>query len=305
MLYNSLMSKKEESSFIIKLYIIAVLILACIGVLLYLIFSGATEKLQPHSSQESAVPCEPCIVPSPDAQPSEEPTAEPEPTPDETPETSPEPTPETSKEPEESEKPEPTYNPADDDIDSNDSVLKIVSPSRTISASYVPENLRKPDVPAIDDVNQNLLRDDAADALEEMFAAAKKDGHNLYLVSGYRSYEFQQRLWDYWVREKGKAYADELDSHPGGSEHQLGLACNLGTVEKECELRACFSDTAAYEWLLKNSWKYGYIERYPEGKQEITGITYSPWNFRFTGKDAADRIYHSGLTMEEYYGLSS
>ena len=98
---------------------------------------------------------------------------------------------------------------------------------------------------------------------------------------------------------------NEMLPYPGHSEHQLGLACNLGTVDKECELKACFSDTAAYHWLQAKAYKYGYIERYPEGKQEVTDITYSPWNFRYTGKDAAERIYNSGKTMEEYYGLAS
>jgi D-alanyl-D-alanine carboxypeptidase len=317
MLYNAFMSEKEKKSFRIKIYIILLLILLILAVLFYLVFSGAIDKLRPHPESGVPVPCEPTIEPTDEPQHTADPsdTSDPDnsedPSGSQSPAESSEPaestepssseTPETA--PAETQTPEPTYNPADDDIDSLKSVTRIVSPSRKIDASYVPDHLRKPDIPAIDDANQNLLRDDAATALEKMNAAAKKAGFELYLVSGYRSYEFQQKLYDYWVKQKGKAYADELDSHPGGSEHQLGLACNLGTVDKNCELKACFADTEAYQWLLDHSWEYGFIERYPKDKQNITGITYSPWNFRYVGTDAAKRIYESGLTMEEYYGL--
>ncbi len=290
------MNERMEKSFMTKIYIVIFLVMAIIAVLLYLIFSGGAERLA-HRPSQTSDPCEPVITAS--AEPSE--TDQPE-TSDPTEEPTELPTAESTAEP----TAEPTIDPASfDDIDSPDSVTKIVSPSRPIDPSYIPAGLVEPNVPSINDENQNLMRSDAAAALEEMFAAAEQEGIRLYLVSGYRSYEFQKMLWDYWVSKKGEAYADQLDSHPGGSEHQLGLACNLGTVDKDCELKACFSDTAAYHWLQTNAYKYGYIERYPDGKQEVTGITYSPWNFRYTGKDAAERIYNSGKTMEEYYGLAS
>ena len=176
--------------------------------------------------------------------------------------------------------------------------VRIVSPSASISADYVPQGLRVPDVPMY---QTQQLRSDAADALEEMFSAAKADGYDLYLISGYRSYADQQGLWDYYENYYGLEYTSHLDAHPGGSEHQLGLAADIGTTDNVCRLDTCFGDTGAFAWLQENSWKYGYIERYPQGKEDVTGIMYSPWGFRYTGTSEAEKIHASGMTMEEYY----
>lgn len=293
------MNKNTEKSFLSKVYVIVALIIAILALLLYLILSGGAEKIQKAISSQD----KPAHTQTPEAdnktpESTQTPSAEPSSSAD---------TEDPAETAEASAEPEPTPSATaeiTDDIESDDSLTKIVSPSRTIASSYVPANLVMPDVPCILDENQNLMRADAAAALEEMFAAAGNDGYELFLISGYRSYEFQQMLRKYWVEKKGEAYADELDTKPGGSEHQLGLAANIGTTDGKCELNVCFADTGAYAWLKENSWKYGYIERYPESKQDITGITFSPWNFRYVGKDAAERIYQSGKTMEEYYGLS-
>lgn len=293
------MDKSTEKSFLSKIYVIIILIFAILSVLLYLVLSGGSERLQRAMDAQSESHHEPTSSPVPSASSDPRDTSSPEPTED--PSASEEPTPSPSPTP----TPTPTPEVPADDIDSNDSLTRIVSPERKIDPSYVPANLVEPNVPLILDENQNLMRADAAAALETMFAAAEQEGHHLYLISGYRSYEFQKDLQKYWIDKKGKKYAAELDSTPGGSEHQLGLAANIGTVDGKCALNVCFADTSAYQWLIANAWKYGYIERYPSGKQEITGITYSPWNFRYVGTDAAKRIYDSGKTMEEYYGLAS
>ena len=291
MLYNKTMDKSTEKSFLRKVYIIIVLILAILALLFYLILSGSAERIQEAISRD-------------DTEPSPSPTAEPIPDETESPDPSADPFPDESASPEPSLEPSADPEAAKDDIQTNESVTKIVSTSLKIDPSYVPEDLVEPDVPRIDDINQSMMRADAAKAMEEMFAAAKDSGYELYLISGYRSYEFQQKLEQYWIERRGEEYAAELDTKPGCSEHQLGLAANIGTVDGICELNACFADSGAYQWLINNSWKYGYIERYPEGSQEITGISYSPWNFRYVGTDAAERIYKSGKTMEEYYSVN-
>lgn len=310
------MNRNTEKSFFSKIYVVIALLIAILGLLLYLILSGGADRIQQAISSQD----HPAHTVTPDAetqQPDESQkpaTADASKTPESSASTEPqktdEPSASPSEEPSESGKestsPEPTEEAAKitDDIDSNDSLTKIVSPARTIDPAYVPADLVVPDVPYILDENQNFMRRDAAEAMERMFAAAAEEGHELFLISGYRSYDFQKELQKFWITQKGKKYAAELDSMPGGSEHQLGLAADIGTTDGCCELDVCFAETQAYAWLKENAWKYGYIERYPSGKQEITGITYSPWNFRYVGTDAAERIYHSGKTMEEYYNLS-
>lgn len=279
------MDAASEKSFKRKLYIVSALIIAILCLLFYLIFSGSTKRIR----RVSGLDGDPAVTPS--AQPTLKPTPSPETTP------TPSPTPESTP------TPAPTPDPKElDDIASDDSVTRIVNLSNTIDPGYVPGNLVQPKVANIGYSDQNYLRADAAEALEKMFAAAKKDGAELYLISGYRSYETQVALWNYWVDLKGEEYASQLDAHPGACEHQTGLAVDLGMANHKCELSACFADTKGFSWLQDNAYKYGFIERYPDGKENVTGISFAPWNFRYVGTDAAERIYTSGLTMEEYYG---
>lgn len=150
--------------------------------------------------------------------------------------------------------------------------------------------------------NTQLLRPEAASALEKMFAAAEKDGVSLYFVSGYRSYEDQLSLYNYYVDQYGSDFADSIDCFPGASEHQIGLSVDLGASSRACELDNCFQTTDAYAWLAKHAPEYGYILRYPQGGESSTGISYSPWAFRYVG-DEAVKISQSGKTLEEYFDL--
>ncbi len=213
---------------------------------------------------------------------------EPEPTP--TPEATFEPTP----------TPEPTPEPPAVDLESDDSILRYVSQTHPISETYVPADLRGVNVHSAE---TKKLREEAAGKLEEMFKAAIDDRIYLKLVDGYRSYQYQADLFSYYTQTRGSYYASIVDDHPGASEHQLGLAADIGCWNGACELSYCFTGYADYRWLKENSWKFGWIERYPEGKQSITGIVYSPWHYRYVGIDEAAKIYESGLTMEEYYNI--
>ena len=219
-------------------------------------------------------------------EPTPEPTVEPTATPEEvipTPEPTPEPTP-----------------VATVDLESDDSINRYISQTHMISESYVPADLRAVKVHSAE---TKKLREEAAGKLEEMCQAAIDDRIYLKLVDGYRSYQQQADLFSYYTQIRGSYYASVVDDHPGASEHQLGLAADIGCWNGACELAYCFTQYPNYTWLRENSWKYGYIERYPEGKQSITGIVYSPWHYRYVGLEEAQKIYESGLTMEEYYGI--
>lgn len=195
--------------------------------------------------------------------------------------------------------PEPEPEPAAD-IDSDDSLLKIVNKWRKVSSSYVPQLV---DVTVASDDKQQI-RPEVNEKLEAMFAAASESGIQLNVVSGYRSYKYQQSLWYTYEQKYGKKYAAKMDAIPGASEHQLGLAVDLsGNVG--CKLKQCFANTSAGKWLAEHASEYGFIMRYPNGKENVTGVMYSPWHYRYVGVDVATAICESKMTMEEYYGLHS
>jgi D-alanyl-D-alanine carboxypeptidase len=132
---------------------------------------------------------------------------------------------------------------------------------------------------------------------KEMHNAAKKEGINLVISSAYRSYDEQQETYDEYEKIKG----DKIDTYaarPGHSEHQTGLAFDILTLGvKTTE----FDTTKEFNWLQENSYKYGFILRYPKGKESITGFDYESWHYRYVGKEAAKKIHDEGITFDEYY----
>lgn len=143
------------------------------------------------------------------------------------------------------------------------------------------------------------LTSDCNAAFNRMKEAAAKDGISLWIVSGYRSYSTQDTIYWRYVRNDGMAEADTYSARPGHSEHQTGLAMDINS------LKSSFADTAEGKWLAAHCHEYGFIIRYPKGKQAITGYIYEPWHVRYLGVDLATQVYESGLTLEEYYGISS
>lgn len=138
-------------------------------------------------------------------------------------------------------------------------------------------------------------------AFAELAAAASLDGYELVAFSGYRSFERQQELYERYVANDGQEEADRYSARPGHSEHQTGLALDIGEKNFEQHFaRVSFGDTEAGKWLAENAHLYGFILRYPEGKEKITGYMYEPWHFRYLGKELALEIVNSGLTVEEY-----
>lgn len=140
---------------------------------------------------------------------------------------------------------------------------------------------------------------DAKAALDEMIAAAQKDGIKIFQISGFRSYSTQATLYNNYVARDGKAEADRYSARPGHSEHQTGLAFDLNSLEQS------FGETKEGKWLAENCWKYGFIIRYPHDKESVTGYMYEPWHVRYLGKDTAKKVYESGLCLEEYLDITS
>ena len=139
------------------------------------------------------------------------------------------------------------------------------------------------------------MRKEAADAFMKMVDAALLDNIILKNASAYRSYDYQVNLYNSYSERDGKENADIYSARPGYSEHQTGLCTDVNTIDSS------FHDTNEAKWLLKNSYKYGFIIRFPKDKEKITGYKYEPWHYRYVGKKAAKIIYKNDLTLEEYY----
>ena len=150
----------------------------------------------------------------------------------------------------------------------------------------------------------------AADYLIDMFEAAKKDGINLTVNSSYRTIEYQQYNFDRSVQQRvnnGMSYEEAvLDTekevaYPGKSEHNAGLSADIFSDEYVSFDDDGFKNTKAYAWLMENAADYGFILRYPEGKEAETGIIYEPWHYRFVGVYYAHKVQDSGLCLEEFF----
>lgn len=141
---------------------------------------------------------------------------------------------------------------------------------------------------------------EAKGKLEEMLTAAKSEvGKVLVAFSGFRSYEYQDRLYQSDLYNYGEEYTRNYTAKPGYSEHQTGLAFDIGS-DSRYWADPSFDDTEEARWLSDNAHKFGFILRYPEGKEEITGYGYESWHFRYVGLEHAKVIFESGLTLEEY-----
>lgn len=187
------------------------------------------------------------------------------------------------------------------------SVTVVVNKRRPLNPfDYFPSGLVLPAVPlAVQEANA-LLRGDTAAAAEELFATAANDGVGLTLVSGYRSYQDQVSTYEHWVAQHGgdTAVADRISARAGFSEHQTGLAFDVGQADGACTLSSCFADTAAGQWMAANAHRFGFIQRYPAGAEDITGFSGESWHYRYVGSDIAQAMRSDGVaTLEEYFGL--
>lgn len=130
-------------------------------------------------------------------------------------------------------------------------------------------------------------------------SAAAQEGLNIWLASGFRSYDYQDQIYNNYVARDGQAAADTYSARPGYSEHQSGLAIDVNQIDDS------FIGTPEAIWLEKHCHEFGFILRYPQGKQSITGYQYESWHIRYVGTDISYQIHDSGLTLEEFFGIDS
>lgn len=179
----------------------------------------------------------------------------------------------------------------------------VVNKQRKLPDGFAPDDLVEPDVrfSFSEPHEKRQLRKQAAKALEELFSLADKDGIDLFAVSGYRSYARQQYLFQSYIDQQGEEYARRYSAFPGTSEHQTGLTMDVSSSSVGYDLVDSFGNTPEGKWLAKNAHKAGFIIRYPEGKEEITGYAYEPWHLRYVGTELAELIYEQNLTLEEFF----
>ncbi len=258
----------------VLIVLLTVLLFACICMLSLLLMNIGSDVLF-----QSAVTPSPSPVPSP--------TATPEPSPTPTPTATPEPTPELR---------EPT------------DLLILVNPWNKLPEDYQPE---LEEIPQADTEDPLYVDVRCAEALRQMIADCKEAGNYPYICSAYRSLEKQQFLFNNKIRrlvlegvdpDEAPEIAAMSVAKPNTSEHQLGLAVDIidffyTNLDKGQE------ETSTQQWLMENSWRYGFILRYPNGSSDITGIIYEPWHYRYVGEEAAAEIYELGVTLEEYLDM--
>lgn len=183
------------------------------------------------------------------------------------------------------------------------SVAVLINKQLALPEDYEPKDLVYPDVRFTfkEQIEKRMMRKEAAAALEELFAGAEKDGIYLAGVSAYRSHKTQTALFNRYVAKDGEELAKTYSAVPGHSEHETGLAIDVSGSDGKCAAESCFGDTKEAAWLADHAVDYGFIIRYPEGKESITGYKYEPWHLRYVGKEISTDIGERDITLEEYY----
>ncbi len=180
--------------------------------------------------------------------------------------------------------------------------LILANKSHSLPKDYVPKNLIAPKVPTVKK-SKTMMTPEAAAALEALFAKAKEDNIKLTAISGYRSYERQRAIFSSNTSKYGSAAAaNQFSARAGESEHQTGLAMDVSSPSVNFRLTQSYAETREGKWLKENAPRYGFIIRYPKGKEHITGYQFEPWHIRYVGKSASLEIAHNNITLEEYLG---
>lgn len=178
-----------------------------------------------------------------------------------------------------------------------DGVL-IANKTYALPQDFIPTN---PDQPVNADRSSTCLDKTLMSAWNTMLKDATAKGLNIYIASGYRSYNYQVNVYNRYVKSDGAAVADTYSSRPGNSEHQTGLCFDLNTIEDS------FQYTNEGKWVNDICYKYGFCIRFPKGKDSATGYQYESWHLRYVGVDLATKLYNNGdwLSLEEYFGITS
>lgn len=183
----------------------------------------------------------------------------------------------------------------------------LINKDNILDKDYIPSNL------VITDENENNFHGYLDSCLKPMIDKyvfehfkimqkdAKKCGFNIFIDSGYRSYKYQQDIWDDSVIKIGLEETKRIVAPPGASEHQTGFSFDVGYIIDGKYTDDVTEEQVESKWLFNNSYKYGFILRYQKGKEDITGYKYEPWHYRFVGIDLAKELYDKDITLEEYY----
>ena len=189
------------------------------------------------------------------------------------------------------------------DLNNNETLveytIKVLDKATTVTPTFIKGILIVNKTYALPSTYGSGIDSVAYQALLELQKAASAAGHDLPLLSGYRSYATQKSTYEYWCNLYGEAYAQNVSARPGHSEHQTGLAFDVAS------LKSSFGDTEAGKWLESNCAEYGFILRYPKNKTHITGYYYEPWHIRYVGTEHSIPIMSQNLTLEEYLGVKS
>jgi D-alanyl-D-alanine carboxypeptidase len=175
--------------------------------------------------------------------------------------------------------------------------LILINRNNTLDKNYIPKYLTdtcskyKKGIKVVDKVNDMFLL---------MKLEALKYGYDIDIMSGYRDYDYQVKLYNKLIKDKGFNYAYRIIAPPGASEHQTGLAIDICVYRYDkCYVEHELNDFDEISWIIKNAHRFGFILRYPKGKEDITGYSYEPWHFRYVG-NMASYLYFNNLTLEEY-----
>ncbi len=181
------------------------------------------------------------------------------------------------------------------EIEDSKELTVLVNKNYKLKEDYIPPDLEQISLDYATD--EKYMRREAKEAFEHLSEDARQMGYQIIATSTYRSYDYQEKLYDYYVQMKGQDYADSCSARPGHSEHQTGLAVDVMGSNQDYDL---FEQSIEFNWMKENSHKYGFILRYPSRKEKITGFKYEPWHYRYVGREVATIIYKNNWTLEEY-----
>jgi D-alanyl-D-alanine carboxypeptidase len=200
------------------------------------------------------------------------------------------------------------YPPADDADreqalleDRERGLLILVNKENPVDRDYKPDDLTQVKYYAPGRAESTrYLKAEAAEAFHRLAEAAAAEGMEIKMTTAYRSYDFQKILFDNYAAKEGEEKANTYSARPGQSEHQTGLAADVSSPVVDWQLSNDYGNTKEGKWLADNAYRFGFILRFPEGKEEITGYQYEPWHIRYVGMTAAKEIHDYDLTLEEF-----
>lgn len=187
------------------------------------------------------------------------------------------------------------YYKADNKVDFSKGHLLLVNKFYKLENDYVPSTLVKIDKKY---GYERMIDKTVYNAFIDMYNDIEKEGMALFVTSPYRSYNYQQKLYNNYVTTNGQKMADSFSAKPGYSEHQTGFAVDLASKNS---MYTKFQNTKEYQWMLNNCYKYGFILRYPKDKEKQTGYMFEAWHYRYVGKKVAKYIHDNKITYDEYY----